>query len=140
MSGELKVALGPCAHAPERMHATDAGADIRTPLPIDLGPWESATVHTGVRVQLPPGTVGTLKSRSGLNLNHDIISEGVIDEGYTGEILVRLHNLRGLPYHFDAGDRITQLVVLPVLYPEVVVVDAVEGGERGDAGHGSTGR
>ena len=72
--------------------------------------------------------------------NHDIISEGLIDEGFSGEIRVRLHNLSDEPYTFSRGDKITQLVVTPVYYPEFEEVEQVEGGERGENGYGSTGR
>lgn len=81
-----------------------------------------------------------VKSKSGLNIWDSIISEGVIDEGFTNEIIVKLYNLGERTVHFDAGDKITQLVVLPVLYPDFRQVDEIKGGERGDAGYGSTGR
>lgn len=137
---QVKVKLDAGAFLPERAHPTDAGADIRTPVNVTLPPWGSATVDTGVHVELPHGTVCMIKSKSGLNTNHDIISEGVVDEGFSGGIRVRLHNLSDKPYGFMRGDKITQLVVMPVLYPEIVEADEVRGGERGDGGFGSTGR
>ena len=100
----------------------------------------SAVIHTGVHVQLPPNTVGMLKSKSGLHVRSGITSEGVIDEGYTGEIVVRLENYGDYSYIFERGDKITQLVVMPVAYPTFVEVDEIGGGERGDDGFGSTGR
>ena len=136
----LKVQLDEGAFLPERAHATDAGADIRTPETFTLQPWGSHTVNTGIHIELPPNTKCDVRSKSGLNTNHDIITEGLIDEGFSGEIRVRLHNLSGKPYGFARGDKITQLVVTPVLYPEIVQVDSVQGGERGNAGYGSTGR
>ena len=137
---ELKVRLEPGAHLPERAHATDAGADIRTRAGFTLAARSSALIRTGVHVELPPHTVGMLKSRSGLNLDHGIVGEGVIDEGFTGEIRVKLYNLSDKPYHFDAGDKIIQLVVLPVYYPEIRQAEVLRGGERGENGYGSTGR
>lgn len=86
------------------------------------------------------GTVGMLKSKSGLNVKHGIVSEGVIDEGYTGTILVKLYNHGPRAVQFRRGDKITQLVVLPVAYPDVVQVEGITGGPRGDDGYGSTGR
>lgn len=137
---QLKVQLDHGAFLPERAHDTDAGADIRTPESFTLAPWGSYTVDTGVHIELPPNTKCDIRSKSGLNTNHDIISEGLIDEGFTGSIRVRLHNLSGKPYGFERGDKITQIVVTPVLYPDVVQVDAVTGGARGNNGYGSTGR
>jgi dUTP pyrophosphatase len=136
----MRVELDENAFMPERAHDTDAGADIRTPHSFTLPAMGSAIVNTGVHVELPDGTVGMLKSKSGLNTLHGIVSEGVIDEGFTGEIIVKLYNHSGEPRHFERGDKITQLVVMPVLYPEFELVDRVSGGDRGDDGYGSTGR
>ena len=125
---------------PVRAHATDAGSDILTPHSFLLPARSSAIIRTGVHVELPPHTVGMLKSKSGLNIFHDIVGEGVIDEGFTNEIVVKLYNLGDEPYPFVRGDKIIQLVVLDVHYPEIVQADEISGGERGDAGYGSTGR
>jgi dUTP pyrophosphatase len=81
-----------------------------------------------------------LKSKSGLNVNHGITSEGVIDVGYTGSIVVKLYNQSGDDYTVHAGDKITQLVILPILTPELELVDDLESTERGNGGFGSTGR
>ena len=85
---ELNVKLDQLAYLPERAHPTDAGLDLRTPHDVLVMPGVGAVVDTGVHIQLPPNTVGMLKSKSGLNVKHGIVSEGVIDEGYTGTILV----------------------------------------------------
>lgn len=137
---QINVKLDDGAFLPERAHDTDAGADIRTPIRFKLPMRGSAVIHTGVHVQLPPNTVGMLKSKSGLNIRSGISSEGVIDEGYSGEIVVRLENVSEHSYLFERGDKITQLVVLPVTYPTFVEVEEIGGGERGDDGFGSTGR
>ena len=79
-------------------------------------------------------------SKSGLNVKYGITSTGLIDEGYTGAIRVRLYNKSPEDYQIHIGDKISQLVVIPVLYEPVEIVDAIEGGERGDNGFGSTGR
>lgn len=84
-----------------------------------------------------------LKSKSGLNVNNGIVSEGVIDSGYTGSIVVKLYNHGGYDYKVKAGDKISQLVILPILTPELEPVDSVEEfgkSERGSDGFGSTGR
>lgn len=125
---------------PVRAHATDAGADILSPRSFLLAARSSAIIRTGVHVELPHETVGMLKSKSGLNIFHDIVGEGVIDEGFDGEIVVKLYNLGNEPYQFERGDKIIQLVVMPVHYPQIVEAEKIDGGERGDAGYGSTGR
>lgn len=128
------------AFLPERAHDTDAGADIRTPEGFTLKAHDSEIVATGVHVELPAGTVGMLKSKSGLNTRYGIVSEGVIDEGFSGEIIVKLYNLSDHDYMFQRGDKITQLVVMPVHYVTYEQVDEIQGGERGTDGYGSTGR
>lgn len=139
-AGVLKVQLDELAFMPERAHATDAGADLRTPMAFVLHSGCSHVVDTGVHVELPHGTVGLLKSKSGLHVLHGITSEGVIDEGYSGSIRVRLQNDGPKAHLFHAGDKITQLVVVPVLYAGFERVEAIEGGERGSDGFGSTGK
>ena len=136
----VKVSLDSGAFMPERAHSTDAGADIRTPTDFTLPACGSVTVDTGVHVQLPSMTKCDIRSKSGLNIKCDIITEGLVDEGFSGSIKVRMHNLSDKEYHFERGDKITQIVVTPVYYPEFEQVAIVEGGERGDAGYGSTGR
>jgi dUTP pyrophosphatase len=135
---ELKVKLEEWAKLPDRAHPTDAGADIFAPHDVTVPARGSAVVDTGVHVQLPPGTVGMLKSKSGLNVKYGIVSDGVIDEGYTGSVVVKLYNLGNDEIMLSDGMKITQLVVMPVLYPDVVEVDEIGGGPRGDAGFGST--
>ena len=136
----MRVSLDEGAYMPERAHDTDAGADIRTPVDVTVPARGSAIIRTGVHVQLPQGTVGMLKSKSGLNVNHGITSEGVIDEGYTGEVTVKAYNNSDTPYRFRRGDKVTQLVVMPVYYVGFEQVDKVDGGTRGLDGFGSTGR
>lgn len=137
---QLKVKLDYGAFMLTRAHATDAGADIRTPVDVEVPANGSAVIDTGVHVELPPNTVGMLKSKSGLNIKWDIVSEGVIDEGYTGPIKVKLYNHGTNTVMFRRGEKITQLVVMPVSYPYFEFVDEIAGGPRGDGGFGSSGR
>lgn len=137
---QLKVKLDDGAYMLERAHATDAGADIRTPVDVEVPAKGSAVVHTGVHVELPPGHAGVIKSKSGLNVMHGIISSGLIDEGYTGEIVVKLYNLGEGGVYLARGSKITQLVIVPVEYAGFVEVDEIAGGPRGDGGFGSSGR
>lgn len=137
----MKIMLDEGAYVPYRMHRTDAGMDIRAMKSQVVPAKESAIFRTGVHVQLPPNTAGLLVSKSGLNVRHDITSTGLIDEGYTGEILVKLFNHGGKDYKVKAGDKISQLVIVPVLYEDVTVVyDFEQKTERGSDGFGSTGR
>lgn len=137
---KLRVRLDEGAYLPQRAHPTDAGLDLRTPVDAYVRAGGSTVIDTGVHIQLPHGTVGMLKSKSGLNVKDGIVSEGVIDEGYTGTILVKLYNHGTEAKQFSRGDKITQLVVLPVLYVKVEQAEEIQGGDRGDGGFGSTGR
>lgn len=137
----MKIMLDDGAFAPVRAHKTDAGLDIRAKSDALVRAGQSMTFHTGVHIQLPPGTCGLMVSKSGLNVRHDITSTGLIDEGYTGEIVVKLINHGADDYHVHAGDKITQLVVVPIWHdPLIEIVDHIDGAERGDAGFGSSGR
>lgn len=136
----MRVKLDPGAYLPERAHVTDAGLDLRTPVAAYIRAGGSTVIDTGVHIQLPPFAVGMLKSKSGLNVKDGIVSEGVIDEGYTGPIKVKLYNNGTESKVFNPGDKVTQLVVLPVLYVSVEPVEELDGGDRGDNGFGSTGR
>lgn len=136
----MKIKLGKGAFIPTRAHGTDAGADLRSPVDTVVPAMGSRVIDTGVHIQLPHGYVGMLKSKSGLNVKHDITSEGVIDEGYTGSIKVKLYNHSHEPYIIGRGDKITQLVILPCKYVKFDLVDYLEDSERGDEGFGSTGK
>lgn len=138
---KLRVKLDPGAFKPERAHSTDAGLDLKAMHEKDVPAHGSTLFRTGVHVQLPPGTAGVLISKSGLNVNHGITSTGVIDEGYTGEIMVKLYNNSNEPYWVRPGDKISQLVIVPVLYLEPEIVEEFDShSERGIRGFGSTGR
>ena len=129
------------AYAPKRAHKTDAGLDIRSKETRFVLAHSSAIFHTGLHVQLPHGTAGLLVSKSGLNVNHGITSTGLIDEGYTGEIMVKLYNNSDENYLVHAGDKISQLVVIPVLYEDIHFKNFLdENTERGDHGFGSSGK
>lgn len=129
------------AYAPNRAHKTDAGLDIRSRETRLVKAHSSALFHTGLHVQLPHGTAGLLVSKSGLNVNHGITSTGLIDEGYTGEIMVKLYNHSETDYLVHVGDKISQLVIIPVLYEDINFKNFLnENTERGDKGFGSSGK
>ena len=137
----MKIMLDAGAYMPVRGHKDDAGLDLRTPYEFYVYPHRSVVIDTGVHVDIPAGLVGMLKSKSGLNVRNSIVGEGVIDAGYTGSIRVKLYNHGDNTVYFEVGDKITQLVIMPVYIPdELVVVDSFGNTERGDGGFGSTGR
>lgn len=149
---KMKVKLDAGAIMPTRAHENDAGLDLYARETQVVPARESAKFDTGVHVELPTAyiytecaaipvkTVGFLKSKSGLNVKHGITSEGVIDMGYTGSIVVKLYNNSGYDYTVNAGDKISQLVILPIFTPELELVDSLEETERGNGGFGSTGK
>lgn len=129
------------AYVPERAHKTDAGLDIKSRETRLVKAHRGALFYTGLHVQLPHETAGLLVSKSGLNVKHGITSTGLIDEGYTGEIMVKLYNNSDTDYLVHAGDKISQLVVIPVLYVDINLTDSLdENTERGNKGFGSSGR
>lgn len=139
---KIRVKLDQGAYAPESAHAEDAGYDLRTPISFIVPAGGCEVIDTGVHIEIPKGYVGFLKSKSGLNVKNDITGEGVIDAGYTGSIRVKLYhnNPKGELKAFDEGDKIIQIVLLPIIKPEIVIVNNLEATERGSGGFGSTGR
>ena len=137
----MRIVLDKGATMPTKAHHTDAGYDLYARDTQIVPAKESATFDTGVHIELLPGTVGMIKSKSGLNVKHGITSEGVIDVGYTGSIVVKLYNHSGYDYKVNAGDKITQLVIMPLAYVgELDVVDHLEETDRGNDGFGSSGK
>lgn len=136
----IKFKLDPGAFVPIRAHQEDAGVDLMTPKAVNIEPGGCAVIDTGVHVQIQRGYVGFLKSKSGLNVKYGITAEGVIDAGYTGSIVVKLYNHGDDVVMFTPGQKIVQLVILPVVLGDVSIVSDIEGGERGDSGFGSTGK
>lgn len=136
----------PRAELPVRGTPGSAGLDLRAVLdePMTLPPGALVSVPTGIAIGLPsPDTVGLVFARSGLAVKHGIgLSNGVgvIDSDYTGEIRVGLINQSAVPYDLHSGERIAQLVVMPICRPELVEADTLEETERGAGGFGSTGR
>jgi dUTP pyrophosphatase len=140
----MKVFLEPIAREfpPTRAHKTDAGLDLCCLIDTTVPARGCAVFRTGVHIELPQNTYGKLESKSGLNVAHDIVCcGGTIDEGYAGEILVKLYNLGDTPYDVFRGDKICQLIVQPCLYEDVEVVEDINmNTPRGTNGFGSTGR
>jgi dUTP pyrophosphatase len=136
----MKIKLDDGAYMPTRAYPTDAGLDLRARETQIVPAKESATFDTGVHIELPEGTVGMLKSKSGLMCRFGLVGEGVIDVGYSGSIVVKLFNHSGYDYEVHKGDKISQLVILPILTPYLEVVDELDESGRGNNGFGSSGR
>ena len=152
----MKIMLDEGAKMPTRAHEFDAGLDLYTPKFATVPDCKytapaynygygtmgvgQKTIDTGVHVEIPEGYVGLIKSKSGLMVNHGLLTDGTIDSGYTGSIKVKLFNTSPKDYKFMAGDKIAQLVIVPCLLPEPELVDSLDETDRGDDGFGSTGR
>lgn len=138
----MKIILDENAIIARKAHKHDAGYDLFARESLIIGAKESATIDTGLHVELPIGTVGFIKSRSGLMFKHEIVAgEGVVDATYSGSIGVKLFNLGGKDYKVNAGDRIAQLVILKLAdVGELELVEQFEETERGSGGFGSSGR
>ena len=146
----MKIKLDEGAFLPTRAYDDDGGLDLYAREDKVVPAGGSCTFDTGVHVELPlwfydypfkkAPTAAFLKSKSGLMVNHDITSDGVIDRGYTGSIRVKLFNHGTEDYHVRRGNKISQLVIVPVLTPTLEVVQELEETERGDNGLGSSGR
>jgi dUTP pyrophosphatase len=142
---ELQIQrLRPEASLPGRAYAGDAGLDLAAVERVVLRPGERAVVPTGLAVAIPEGFAGFVQARSGLAMRHGIAvvnSPGLVDAGYRGELRVILLNTdRDETFVVEAGDRIAQLVVLPVPELELVEVEELPESERSVRGFGSSHR
>lgn len=156
----MKIKLSDNAIMPTRAHDTDAGLDLYATEDKVVPAGGSAVFDIGIHVELPRfhtyrsesqsygirtmrndyNTVGLITSKSGLYFKHGIISTGTVDFSYRGSIKVKLSNLGSEDYEVKRGDKISQLVILPILTPSLEVVSELEETERGDGGFGSSGR
>ncbi len=131
------------SHVPVYAHPGDAGADLVSVEDVHLAPGERALVNTGVRIALPEGYAAFVVPRSGLAAKHGITivnSPGTIDAGYRGEIKVALLNTDAREgFDIAVGDRIAQIILMPVPHARFIPVDALPESVRGEGGFGSTG-
>ena len=137
---DVCVLLDAGAFMPTRAHEPDAGADLYAREEVTIYPGDAYTFDTGVHMTIPYGWAGFIKSKSGLNVKFGLTSEGVVDCGYTGSIRVKLYNHGHEAYTVHIGDKISQIVILPVMLCEFALVDELPGTDRGEGGFGSTGR
>jgi len=131
------------SQVPVYAHPGDAGADLVAAEAVRLAPGERALIGTGVRIALPEGYVAFVVPRSGLAAKHGITivnAPGTVDAGYRGEIKVSLLNTDPREaYDVAVGDRIAQIIVMPVPPVRFVPVDELPASARGESGFGSTG-
>ena len=122
--------------------AGSAGLDLYAAAGVDVEPGQWKLVPTGFAMELPPGTVGDIRARSGRALRDGLTvlqGVGTVDADYRGEVKVLLVNLGPSPLRIERGERIAQLVVLSVSHVDVVETDALAESDRSTGGFGSTG-
>lgn len=134
----MKLSL-PSAKLPTKAHPFDAAFDLYSPKDFTLGGGKTITVNTGVHFGIPQGWYGQVAGRSSLGKNGITVFGGVVDSGYTGPIHVVLANI-GDDHDFKQGDRIAQILFLPVLEATFRLVEDLDSTSRGDNGFGSSGR
>lgn len=138
----LKCKVSDPRYTPTRAHPGDAGLDLKAAENALLYPGDRQAVDTGVCVEAPKGYVGLLCARSGRALQSGLTianGVGVIDSGYRGPVKVLLLNHGGKQIEISSGDRIAQLLIVPIETPSVEIVDSLSDSERGAGGLGSTG-
>lgn len=136
---QIKTMIDQGANIPTRAHKNDAGLDLYATKGGWIFPKCRKTFGTGFHASIPAGCVGLLTSKSGM-MSKGITSRGTIDSGYTGEIRAVLFNHSWKFVRIKPHQKITQLVILPIITPEMELVDSLEETERGNGGFGSTGK
>lgn len=132
--------LHPNAKIPSYAYAGDAGLDLYIPEGFIFKQGERKSIPIGIAVEIPDGYVGILFDKSGLSHKHGLKSYGgIIDAGYRGEIHVGMMNLSDKDYEFKAGDKIIQILIMPVLHAEVIECDELSDSDRGEGAFGSSG-
>ena len=132
----------PHAELPTRAHPTDAGLDLAASETTQVAPRIVTLVPTGIAVAIPEGHVGILAARSSLAVKKAMTlanGVGVIDSDYRGEIKIPIIPLDGCHNLIQAGQKIAQLIILPIALPTVEVVSELPESARGLGGFGSTG-
>ena len=122
---------------PERAHDNDAGADVFAPADEAMSPGDILKIPLGFGLKIPDGFAGYIFPRSGLSTKGIVCELPPIDSGYTGEVHAVVSNVGNCKYQIKAGDKIGQLVIIPVLIPEFTFETL---GKRGADAFGSTGR
>ena len=144
---ELKIKkLKENAKIPQRATNGSAGVDLYVCIAesVTLAPGQLTVIPTGIAIELPDNTCAAfLYARSGLGVKHGICLSngvGVIDSDYRGEVCVGLCNVSDKPYVIEPFERVAQMVIAPVLTPDITEVDELSDTARGEGGFGSSGR
>jgi len=137
----LKVKLlNENSRVPKRNTKEDAGLDLSSIESVVIPPKTRKMIQTGISISLPEGTYGQIAPRSGLALKYGIqILAGIIDRNYTGEICVILYNSSDEDFVVNIYDRIAQLIIVNISFPEIIQVDELDNTERSSRGFGSSG-
>lgn len=139
----IDFSLGEGAKAPYKKHTGDAGWDLFVSRECIIPPGETVDVHTDIRINMPPYLYARIVGRSSTLRKHGLlVNEGIIDNGYTGELFVGVHNMTDKPFTVEKGMRLAQVifhVIEDVRWSEVDKIEPTPG-KRGEAGFGSTGK
>ena len=138
---QLKIKkIDPSATLPTRAHPDDAGLDLYSLEAVTLPPGEGTVARTGIALALPPGTVGMVADRSSMAKRGFKTAGGVIDAGYRGEVHIVIRNISKETLNFGKGERIAQLLILPIFTPAPIEAESLDETSRGEKGFGSSGR
>lgn len=139
---KLKIKkLHPNAKIPSYAHSGDAGFDLYVPESITLQPGDRKTIPLGVAVEIPDGYVGLMFDKSSLSHKQGLKTFGnVIDSGYRGEIHAGLINQSGQTQTLEAGQKIIQMLIMPVITVDIQEAEELSESKRGDGAFGSSGK
>lgn len=139
----VEFSVGTGGKKPYKKYTGDAGWDLFVSRPCDIAPGETVDVHTDIRINMPPKTYVRIIGRSSTLRKHNLlVNEAIIDNGYTGEMFVCVHNLGKEVFHVEQGMRLAQMIFGSIDDVRWVEVDEIKPDprKRGNAGFGSTGR
>ena len=138
----VEFELGKGAKVPYKKHTGDAGWDLYVSRDCDIPPGETLDVHTDIKINMPPYLYARIVGRSSTLRKHGLlVNEGIIDNGYTGELFIGVHNMTDKVFHAKQGMRLAQVLfhyIEDVRWSQVNEVKAAPG-KRGNDGFGSTG-
>lgn len=139
----VEFSIGEGGKKPYKKYPGDAGWDLFVSRPCDIAPGETVDVHTDIRINMPPKTYVRIIGRSSTLRKHNLlVNEAIIDNGYTGEMFVCVHNLGKEVFHVEPGMRLAQMIfgsIDDIRWAEVMEIKP-DPRKRGNAGFGSTGR
>ena len=128
------------AKIPTRAHHDDAGIDLYACGEHVVAPGVTTMIPIGVAFEIEEGYVGLIWDKSSIGSKGLKTLGGVIDAGYRGEISIMVHNLSSVPYTFEHGHKVAQLLIQKVEFPDLIEVDELSSSLRGEGGFGSTGK